>query len=104
MIRHIVAFNLKPEVGTEDREWLFAHARKLLAPIPTVKGMAIGKGYVPPDASGKPKRPMEYDWAMTMEFDDRAAFEVYSKHPDHVAFGPEILKRASVLKVMDFES
>ena len=31
----------------------------------------------------------EYRFALTMEFEDRAAYDAYSAHPDHVSFVSE---------------
>ena len=42
MIRHMVLFNLKPELEAGDREWLFGQIQSL-AKIAAVKRMAVGR-------------------------------------------------------------
>ena len=103
MIRHIVLFNLKSEITPADQEWLFSQMHKVLGGLPTVRRLALGKAHLRLDENGKPRRPSEFDWALSMEFDDAASLEQYSNHPDHRSLGAEIVKRAAVLKVLDFE-
>jgi len=104
MIQHLVVFNLKPEITAADREWLFNQIRTILGRIPTVRNLRIARAYSVLDATGKPKRTVEFEWALSMDFDDLAGLEIYSRDADHRQLAPEIQNRASSLKIMDFES
>lgn len=104
MIQHLVVFNLKPEVTTADRDWLFNQIRAVLGRIPTVRNLRLARAYSARDAAGKPKRPVEFEWALSVDFEDEAGLEIYSRDPDHRALAPEIQNRTSSLKIMDFES
>lgn len=75
-IRHGVVFTLKHAEGSpEEADFLKANAE--LASIPGVEAFELMREV-------SPKNP--YRFALTMEFVDRAAYDAYSAHPDHVSF------------------
>jgi hypothetical protein len=78
-IRHTVAFTLAHEEGSaEERDFLDAAER--LASIPGVEAFELL-------AEVSPKNG--YRFGLSMEFADRAAYEGYNEHPDHVGFVQE---------------
>jgi hypothetical protein len=75
-IRHTVAFTLAhPEGSAAERDFLAAAER--LALIPGVEAFELL-------AEVSPKNG--YRFGISMEFADRAAYESYNEHPDHVRF------------------
>ena len=72
-IRHQVVFTLKPEADEAD----FLAAILKLQAIPGVEAFELM-------AEVSPKNG--YAHALTMEFENRAAYEAYNEHPEHVAF------------------
>jgi hypothetical protein len=103
MIRHLVLFNLKPDLEPADRDWLFSQIREL-AKIRTVQRFALGKLLEPREEWYKPRVAQDYEWALSMEFEDEDALYVYQQDPGHVVTAAEIRKRVSVIRVMDFVS
>jgi hypothetical protein len=101
MIRHIVLFNLKPEIESADREWLFGRARDLAGVAP-VRRLALGKLLEPREDGYKARMATDYAWCLSMEFDDEDGLYAYQTDPNHVTFAQELRKRVSVIKVMDF--
>ena len=101
MIRHIVLFNLKPDIEASDREWLFEQIRGL-AKIPTARRLAISEKLEPREEWYKPRIAPDYTWALTMEFDDEDGLYAYQKDPDHVTVAQEIRKRITDIKIFDF--
>ena len=78
-IRHTVVFTLVHPVGSDsERDFLEAAGR--LAAIPGVEAFEIL-------AEVSPKN--DYRFGISMEFSDRAAYELYNAHPDHVRFVQE---------------
>ena len=75
-IRHGVVFTLKHAEGSPE-EADFLQANAALASIPGVEAFELMREV-------SPKNP--YRFALTMEFADRAAYEAYNVHPDHVSF------------------
>ena len=78
-IRHTVAFTLAhPEGSAEERDFLEAAER--LAAIPGVEAFELLSEVSPKNG---------YRFGISMEFADRAAYESYNEHPDHVGFVQE---------------
>ncbi len=75
-IRHSVVFRLAhPEGSGPEREFLAAIAA--LARIEGVQEFELMREISPKNG---------YRFALTMEFADRAAYQAYNEHPDHVGF------------------
>jgi hypothetical protein len=78
-IRHTVAFTLgHPEGSAEETNFL--DAAKRLAAIPGVEAFELLSEVSPKNG---------YRFGISMEFADRAAYESYNEHPDHVRFVQE---------------
>ena len=76
MIRHTVMFTPKHATGSSE-EKNFLESAKALQKIATVKKFEVLR-QVSPKCSHR--------FALSMEFDDEAAYRTYNEHPDHVAF------------------
>src|SRR5690349_19972540 len=103
MIRHIVLFNLKPEVDDADRDWLFAQMQGN-AKISSVSTLAVGKLLDAREDWYKSRLWTDFAWALTVDFDDEADLYVYQQDPVHIAVAGEIRRRVSTLKVLDLAS
>jgi len=75
-IRHQVVFTLKHAAGS-DAEADFLRAAAALESIPGVEAFELMREVSPKNA---------YDYALTMEFADQAAYTAYNEHPDHAGF------------------
>ena len=78
-VRHTVAFRLGHPEGSEA-ERLFLEAAAGLAAIPGVEAFELLREVSPKN---------EYRFGISMEFADRAAYEDYNEHPEHVSFVQE---------------
>ncbi len=76
MIRHAAIFRLKHSKGSAA-EASFLAALAQLRLIPGVQDFEISREI-------SPKNP--FDFAVSMRFADRAAYDIYNTHPTHVAF------------------
>ena len=103
MIRHLVFFNLKSELGPADQKWLFGQMESL-ARIPSVKHLSIGRLLNPQEDWYKPRMCTDYGWAVTMEFEAEDGLYAYQQDPHHVTVAEEVRQRVSTIKVMDFVS
>jgi hypothetical protein len=72
-IRHQVVFSLKPDADEAD----FLAALLALEAIPGVEAFELRHEVSPKNA---------FDYALTMEFADRTAYEAYNEHPEHAGF------------------
>ncbi len=101
MLRHMVLFDLKPEIGPDERDDLFGQLKKL-SEIESVRTLAIGRLLEPSDPTYRDHMTSDYGYALLIDFDDEAGLYAYQKEPDHVGVAEEIRKRVSTIKVMDF--
>ncbi|MGA3218069.1 MAG: Dabb family protein [Acidimicrobiales bacterium] len=79
MIRHTVAFRLRHPAGSAEEAAFLADAMRL-RDVPGVQHFERLK-----QVSDK----NEFEFGLSMEFTDRAAYDVYNNHPVHTAFVAE---------------
>lgn len=77
MIRHTVVFALKHKAGAPEEKAFLDAGKRILAKLPGVRKF---------EALRQVKQGTDYAFGFSMEFDDQAAYDAYSNHPDHVAF------------------
>ena len=78
-IRHSVAFTLHHAEGSAE-EATFLDALRALAAIPGVEAFEVVTEVSPKNA---------YRQGVSMEFADRAAYDAYDAHAEHIAFVAE---------------
>ena len=76
MIRHTVVFKLKYPKGSNE-EKLFLIAAQRLSSIPLVKNF---------ECLRQISKKNDFDFGLSMEFDNKLHYDQYSSHPDHVNF------------------
>ena len=103
MIRHMIMFNLKPELEPAEREWLFGQIHSL-AKLPTVGGLSLGKLLDAREDWYRARLNAEYGWALSMDFENEDALYAYQQDPKHVEIAQEIRKRVTGTRVVDFVS
>jgi hypothetical protein len=84
MLIHLVSFKYKPDVDSAGRRDHRARLKRLAA-IPGVIELKVGEDVV--------RSPRSYDTGLLVKFPDRAAFDAYQAHPDHlpvIQFGASI--------------
>ena len=103
MIRHMVLFNLKPEVAPADRDLLFGQMQDL-AKLATVRRLTVAKLLDAREEWYKPRIATDYAWSLSMDFDDEDGLYAYQKDPVHAKVAGEIRERSASVKILDFES
>jgi len=78
-IRHTVVFTLSHPEGSPEEAAFLAEGATLVA-IPGVESFELLRETSPKN---------DYRFGISMEFADRAAYESYNAHPDHVRFVQE---------------
>jgi len=84
MICHVVLIRLKEGATPADGERLVASAREMLAPIPGVRNLRVGRGL-------GYKAEVSYPYALVMEFEDEQALEGYQVHEEHRRFVRDVV-------------
>ena len=101
MIRHMVLFNLAPEIDDAEREVLFSQIRDL-GKLPSVGRIQTAVLLDPSQPSYRDHMSSDFAYALLADFDDEEALYAYQKAPEHVTVAGEIRKRVSLIKVIDF--
>ena len=95
-IRHTVSFALPyPEGSREETDFLAAAAR-LAEVVPGVEAFEVLREVSPKN---------DFVHGLSMEFADRAAYEAYNEHPEHVSFVQERwLAEVTSFQEIDYEA
>jgi hypothetical protein len=97
MIKHIVLFQLKPELTPEQREEVMLNFKSgidaLPAIIPEIRSIEVHFNCNPAEA-----------WHISLEstFDSLEALEVYAQHPDHKAVGAALRPYMAARSCVDY--
>jgi hypothetical protein len=95
-IRHTVSFVLVHAMGSAEEADFLAAAARLADVVPGVEAFEVLREV-------SPKNPFVH--GLSMEFADRAAYEAYNEHPEHVAFVRDRwLAEVSDFLEIDYES
>ncbi|MBD3408938.1 MAG: hypothetical protein GF419_01905 [Ignavibacteriales bacterium] len=78
MVRRVVLLKLKPETSVDEAT---RESKRALTPLPGV--LSVKTGAVPDDD--------DYNFAITLDFDDLDTVAAYVPHPDHRKFVDEYL-------------
>ncbi|WP_222846330.1 Dabb family protein [Pontiella sulfatireligans] len=93
MIVHSVFFKLKHDKGSQAEAGFLAQAAELSG-IPGVENFQTLKETSPKN---------NFDFGLSMEFADQAAYDGYNTHPDHVRFVQEVwLKEVVEFQEIDY--
>lgn len=93
MITHSVFFKLNHDKGSEA-ERVFLEKAAALGSLPGVGNLQVLEEISPKN---------EFDYGLTMQFTDQAAYDSYSAHPEHTAFVQEIwLKEVADFQEIDY--
>ena len=76
MLTHIVVWKYRPDVEQIVRDEHVARLRRLPALIPQIKSFSAGFDVL--------NLPRSYDTGLVATFDDRAALQAYTVHPEHI--------------------
>lgn len=95
MIRHTVVFKLK-HLNNSRKEKNFLNAVQKLSSIPGVKNF---------ECLRQVSKKNNFDFGLSMEFDNKQSYDEYSNHPDHLSFVQNIwLKEVENFLEIDYES
>lgn len=96
---HTVVFYLKEDAPKDEAEKIIGDAHGLLAKIPAVKGLWIGR---PADQATPKLAVTDYHVAWVLLFDDYAGLQEYLDHKLHLEFREKHAKHAERVLIYDF--
>ena len=96
MLIHVVVWKYRTDIDIDIREEHITLLRDLNAVIPQVKSLSVGSDTL--------HLPRSYDTGLVAVFEDRAALEAYTIHPDHIKaanFGRSISEHVASVDFID---
>jgi hypothetical protein len=84
MLRHVVLFRMKEDVGPDRRAEALRELRGLAASVPEIRALRAGEN--------EGSNPANYDIALEVDFDDMAAFERYRDSDEHQRVWTKVLQ------------
>ena len=96
MLIHVVVWKYRTDIDLDIREEHITLLRNLNAVIPQVKSLTVGSDTLHLSRS--------YDTGLVAVFEDRAALEAYTIHPDHIKaanFGRSISEHVASVDFID---
>lgn len=95
MLTHIVVWKYRDDCTLSQREEHVLMLRRLPTLIPNLENFSVGS-----DMLGLPR---SYDTGLVVVFEDRAALDAYTVHPEHVAVADFGKRVAAHVASVDFE-
>jgi len=96
MLTHVVVWKYRTDIDIDIREEHITLLRNLSAVIPQIKSLSVGSDTL--------HLPRSYDTGLVAVFEDRAALEVYTIHPEHIKaanFGRSISEHVASVDFID---
>ena len=95
MVKHVVFFKFKPEVGRDDRAAFIAGLRELPARIPFIVSPEVGEDFM--------GTPRSCHAALVFGFRDRQALNEYAIHPQHQPVLARAKELCESIAAVDYE-
>ena len=98
---HAVIFHVKKDAPEGEVAALISDAHELLAPIPSVRELRVGR---PAEKSTPDLAKKDFQVGLLVLFDDFEGLETYLKHPQHLKYVDKHLNHVDLekLQVYDF--
>lgn len=94
-IRHMVIFSLKHDQNSPETEKFLLESQAILSAIPSVENFEV---------LNQISQKNEYNFGFSMEFSNKAGYDAYNAHPDHVEYVKQRwVKEVSRFMEIDFK-
>ena len=96
MLKHVVVWKYRTDIDIDIREEHITLLRNLSAVIPQIKSLSVGSDTL--------HLPRSYDTGLVAVFEDRAALDAYTIHPEHIKaanFGRSISEQVASVDFVD---
>src|SRR5262245_26618993 len=93
---HAGVFHLKPDAPAGEAEAMIADAQQLLAKIPTVRDLRVGR----PAEKGSPGAKKDFQVGLLVLFDDYPGLQTYLDHPLHIKYVEKHLKHIDANRLL----
>lgn len=102
MIAHVVLYEMRPDLGLEERERLQRAVLGAFRSIPSVRRWTVGRRITFGFSYESDMAPA-FGWVAVVEFDDPAGLRTYLEHPLHAELSSLFWSCSSRTLVFDYE-
>jgi hypothetical protein len=95
MIKHVVFFKFKPEVGEAERRSALDGLRALPDKIDVIRDFEVGQDVL--------RKSRSWDAVLIGTYDDLGALDEYQRHDDHVPVAMTMQRICEAVASVDFE-
>jgi stress responsive alpha/beta barrel protein len=95
MIRHVVFFKFKAEIGPAERQAALKALRALPDKIDVIRSFEVGEDIM--------HLPRSWDMVLVAKYDDLQALETYTRHDDHVEVVLKLREICDAVGSVDYE-
>jgi hypothetical protein len=103
MISHIVLFKPHQALGPAQKAAVVDQLKAAIAQIPTVRGCRVGRRVQHGLPGYEQAMPVDYQFALILEFDDVEGLKAYLQTPAHQGIGGLFTSAAAASLAYDYE-
>jgi hypothetical protein len=103
MIVHIVLFQPPSSVGIDERRAILKTVKASVEQCPTVRSCRVGRRVRHQLPGYEQAMRVDYEYALTLEFDDQQGLKDYLLHPAHRALGSIFGSASTAALAYDYE-
>ncbi len=95
MIKHVVFFKFKPEIGAAEREQALADLRALPEKIEEIREFQVGTDVL--------RTPRSWDAVLVSAFDSLETLGIYARHEAHAPIVARFAELCAEIGAVDYE-
>lgn len=103
MIAHVILFQPRPGLTTEQRDAVLAALASAARGTPTVRSCRIGRRVKHGLPGYEQAMPQDFEFAAILEFDHVDGLREYLQHPAHDSIGEHFATAAAAALAYDYE-
>jgi len=103
MISHLVLFKPHQALGSAQKAAVVEQLKSAVAHCPTVRACRVGRRVQHGLPGYEQNMPVDYQYALILEFDDVEGLKAYLKSPAHEGIGGLFTSAASASLAYDYE-
>jgi len=103
MIVHVILFRPQPDLPPDARQTVLDGLSAAAVDIPTIRRLRVGRRILHGRPGYEQAMSENFEYAVTVEFDDVEGLTAYLAHPAHAALGSTFKQSSAAALAYDYE-
>ena len=103
MITHVVLFKPRADLTESQRQAILDDLKAAASGIPSVRAMRLGRRIRHGHPGYEQLMREDFEFIVTLEFDDVEGLTAYLSHPKHAAVGGHFVRSSAAALAYDYE-